>query len=82
MTDLSSNGTWISFKTSDCAVKLEKGKSTLLEDGDVILLTKSTALNLVAISIRYHSSPFPRNRKFTHKTGQPLEHSKPTTHDR
>ncbi|RMX50270.1 hypothetical protein pdam_00018200, partial [Pocillopora damicornis] len=53
ITDLSSNGTWISFKTSDCAVKLEKGKSTLLEDGDKVYTQKAEVQSASVKKVRF-----------------------------
>lgn len=60
--DHSSNGTWISSSSGE-TIKLEQGKPTLLKEGDVILLTRSTEANPEVISYKYCSSPFPRITK-------------------
>jgi len=60
--DHSSNGTWITSSSGE-TIKLEQGKPTLLKEGDVILLTRSTEANPEVISYKYCSSPFPRIAK-------------------
>ena len=62
ISDHSSNGTWISSGSGE-TIKLEHGKPTLLKEGDVILLTRSTGANPEVISYKYCSSPFPRITK-------------------
>ena len=41
-------------------MKLEKGRPTLLKEGDIILLTRSTVANPDIIAYKYLPSPFPR----------------------
>ena len=67
--DHSSNGTWITSSSGE-TIKLKQGKPTLLKEGDVILLTRSTEANPEVISYKYCSSPFPRITK--HKQDQAL----------
>jgi len=62
ISDHSSNGTWIASKSGE-SIKLEQGKPTLLKEGDVILLTRSTEANPEVISYKYCSFPFPRITK-------------------
>ena len=59
ISDQSSNGTWITSSSGE-TIKLEQGKPTLLKEGDVILLTRSTEANPEVISYKYCSFPFPR----------------------
>ena len=72
ISDHSSNGTWISSKNNGDTIKLEPGKPSLLKEGDIIFLTRSTAANPEVIAYKYCSSPFPRITKFINKEGQPL----------
>lgn len=62
ISDHSSNGTWIASKSGE-SIKLEQGKPTLLNEGDDILLTRSTEANPEVISYKYCSFPFPRITK-------------------
>lgn len=62
ISDHSSNGTWIASRSGE-SIKLEQGKPTLLKEGDVILLTRSTEANPEVISYKYCSFPFPRITK-------------------
>ncbi|XP_078367212.1 uncharacterized protein LOC144651186 isoform X2 [Oculina patagonica] len=70
ISDHSSNGTWISSKNSRETTKLDPGKPTLLKDGDIIFLTRSTAASPEVIAYKYCSSPYPGITKFN-KPEQP-----------
>ena len=69
ISDHSSNGTWVTSSSGE-TIKLEQGKPTLLKEGDVILLTRSTEAEPEVISYKYCSSPFPRITK--HKQDKAL----------
>ena len=63
ITDHSSNGTWIVSEASNEKTRLQKEMPTQLNEGDLILLTRSTDTNHDVIAYKYNQSPFPRVRK-------------------
>ena len=63
ITDHSSNGTWIVSETSNEKTRLQKEMPTELNEGDLILLTRSTDTNHEVIAYKYFQSPFPRVMK-------------------
>ena len=63
ITDHSSNGTWIVSETSNGKTRLQKEMPTQLNEGDLILLTRSTDTNHDVIADKYFQSPFPRVMK-------------------
>ena len=63
ITDHSSNGTWIVSETSNEKTRLQKEMPTQLNEGDLILLTRSTDTNHDVIAYKYLQSPFPRVMK-------------------
>ena len=72
ITDHSSNGTWIVSEASNEKTRLQKEMPTQLNEGDLILLTRSTDTNHDVIAYKYHQSPFPRVMKSIYRPAEYL----------
>ena len=72
ITDHSSNGTWIVSEASNEKTRLQKEMPTQLNEGDLILLTRSTDTNHDVIAYKYNQSPFPRVRKSIYRPAEYL----------
>ena len=72
ITDHSSNGTWIISEASNEKTRLQKEMPTQLNEGDLILLTRSTDTNHDVIAYKYLQSPFPRVMKSIYRPAEYL----------
>ena len=72
ITDHSSNGTWIVSEASNEKTRLQKEMPTQLNEGDLILLTRSTDTNHDVIAYKYLQSPFPRVMKSIYRPAEYL----------
>ena len=78
ITDHSSNGTWIVSETSNEKTRLQKEMPTQLNEGDLILLTRSSDANHDVIADKYFQSPLPRVMKSIYR---PADYSIQRTED-
>ena len=72
ITDHSSNGTWIVSEASNEKTRLQKEMPTQLNEGDLILLTRSTDTNHNVIAYKYLQCPFPRVMKSIYRPAEYL----------
>ena len=72
ITDHSSNGTWIVSEAGNEKTRLQKEMPTQLNEGDLILLTRSTDTNHDVIAYKYLQSPFPRVMKSIYRPAEYL----------